>query len=166
MNVKLTMTILALATTGTMAMAQNLTLWRGETRTEILRDNTAVGVAPDGITVKVGTALPVRHLDRPQGTHYGEVADRVHWGLSAPGLKVVSVSVDEGVKPGEYSAGGLNIRVLDRVLPQPKDWYTSGAVLARRPPKMIAETGTPFSVLNSEERHGQFFAEAVKREFG
>ena len=122
MNAKLTMTILALATTGTMAMAQNLTLWRGETRTEILRDNTAVGVAPEGITVKVGTALPVRHLDRPQGTHYGEVADRVQWGSSAPGLKVVSVSVDEGVRPGEYSAGGLNIRVLDRVLPQPKDW--------------------------------------------
>ena len=49
---------------------------------------------------------------------------------------------------------------------QLKDWYTSGAVFARLPPKTIADSGTPVGLLNSEDRHGQFVAFAVNREFG
>ena len=46
------------------------------------------------------------------------------------------------------------------------DWYTRGVRFARRPPKMIAEIGTPAGLLNSGEMHGQFSAGAVNLEFG
>ena len=123
MKIKMTLAALAaLTTTVTFARTQNLTLWRGETRVEILREQTRLGVPPIGIAVKTGTAKSVRYLDRPLGTHYGEFADRVEWGSAEPGVKVLSVSVGEGVKSGEYQIGDLKVKVLDRVLPQPKDW--------------------------------------------
>ena len=34
---------------------------------------------------------------------------------------------------------------------QSRDWYTRGAVLARRPPKTMAEMGTPWGFSNSGE---------------
>src|SRR5215470_4528833 len=43
---------------------------------------------------------------------------------------------------------------------------TSGAVRARRPPKMSAEIGTPCGSLNLGEIDGHWLAGAVKREFG
>ena len=46
------------------------------------------------------------------------------------------------------------------------DWYTRGAVLARRPPNTIALTGTPAGSSNLSDRQGQFCAFAVKRELG
>src|SRR6266566_1902260 len=49
---------------------------------------------------------------------------------------------------------------------QSSDWYTSGTRLARRPPKMIAEIGTPCGSLNLDEMPGHCVAGAVKREFG
>ena len=49
---------------------------------------------------------------------------------------------------------------------QLNDWYTSGAVFARRPPKMIAEIGTPAGLLNSDEMQGQLIAGAVNLELG
>src|SRR5215472_15033023 len=45
-------------------------------------------------------------------------------------------------------------------------WKTSGAVRARRPPKMNAEIGTPCGSLNLGEIDGHWIAGAVKREFG
>src|SRR3954471_17933718 len=49
---------------------------------------------------------------------------------------------------------------------QLKDCNTSGTVVARRPPKMIAEMGTPCGSSANLLRQGLFFAGAVKREFG
>ena len=49
---------------------------------------------------------------------------------------------------------------------QDVDWYTRGAVFARRPPNTIAEIGTPAGLANSEEMQGQLIAFAVKRELG
>src|SRR5687768_4570090 len=43
---------------------------------------------------------------------------------------------------------------------------TSGTVLARRPPKMMALIGTPFGSSHLGESAGLFLAGAVKREFG
>ena len=43
---------------------------------------------------------------------------------------------------------------------------TSGTVVARRPPKMIALIGTPFGSSHSGESAGLLLAGAVKREFG
>ena len=47
-----------------------------------------------------------------------------------------------------------------------KDCSTSGMVVARRPPKIIAEIGTPFGSSANFERLGLLRAGAVKREFG
>src|SRR5271168_1933253 len=45
-------------------------------------------------------------------------------------------------------------------------WYTSGIVVARRPPKMIAEIGTPFGSSASGATAGLFLIGAAKRLFG
>src|ERR1700760_3733639 len=50
--------------------------------------------------------------------------------------------------------------------PQLNDSMTSGTVVARRPPKMMAEIGTPFGLLTSGESAGLFSAGEVKRLFG
>ncbi len=44
--------------------------------------------------------------------------------------------------------------------------YQRSGSFARRPPKMIAEIGTPAPFPNSSEMQGQFFAGAVNLEFG
>src|SRR5215470_12086164 len=49
---------------------------------------------------------------------------------------------------------------------QSNDCITSGAVRARRPPKTIAEIGTPFGSSQCGEIDGHCDAGAVKREFG
>jgi hypothetical protein len=46
------------------------------------------------------------------------------------------------------------------------DCSTSGIVVARRPPKMIAEIGTPFGSSANFDRLGLLRIGAVKREFG
>src|SRR5665647_360408 len=45
-------------------------------------------------------------------------------------------------------------------------WYTSGMVLGRRPPKRIAEIGTPFGSSQAGSIQGHWNAGAVKRAFG
>ena len=45
-------------------------------------------------------------------------------------------------------------------------WYTSGIVVARRPPKMIALIGTPFGSSHAGSMVGHCDAGAVKRELG
>src|SRR6266852_3815550 len=49
---------------------------------------------------------------------------------------------------------------------QLKAWSTSGTVVLRRPPKMIAEMGTPSGSLTCLERAGLFVIGEVKRELG
>src|SRR6516165_8379628 len=49
---------------------------------------------------------------------------------------------------------------------QLKDWSTRGTVSLRRPPKMIAEIGTPSGSLTCLERTGLFFIGEVKRLLG
>ena len=104
------------------ARTEDVTLWKGETRCLILHDHVKVGVAPAGIEVRVGTAKEIRYLDRPFGTHYRTMADRVVWGSSDPGVKVASIAVAADVSAGTYGIGDLQVTVLDRVLPPAKDW--------------------------------------------
>ena len=104
------------------ARTEDVTLWRGETFTRILHDHVKVGVAPAGFEVKVGVAKEVRYLTRPMGTHYQTFADRVEWGSTDPGVKVLSVTAPVDVKPGVYFAGDVKITVVDRVLPPAKEW--------------------------------------------
>src|SRR3989338_2457798 len=49
---------------------------------------------------------------------------------------------------------------------QSKDWYTSGATRRRRPPKRIAEIGTPSGDSHSGEMLGHCRAGAVYRALG
>src|SRR6476469_670691 len=49
---------------------------------------------------------------------------------------------------------------------QSRDSYTSGTVVARRPPKRTAEIGTPFGSSHSSAITGHCDAGAQKREFG
>src|SRR5579884_60197 len=49
---------------------------------------------------------------------------------------------------------------------QSNDWYTSGTVSARRPPKRMAEMGTPRGSSQCGEIAGLFVAGVVKRELG
>src|SRR5580704_2757651 len=49
---------------------------------------------------------------------------------------------------------------------QLKVWKTSGMVVARRPPKMIALIGTPFGSSHAGSMEGHWEAGAVKRAFG
>ena len=49
---------------------------------------------------------------------------------------------------------------------QSKAWVTSGTVVRRRPPKRIAEIGTPLGSCHSGAMLGHWLAGAVKRAFG
>src|ERR1700735_1414181 len=49
---------------------------------------------------------------------------------------------------------------------QSRDWYTSGATRARRPPKIIAEMGMPSGSSQCAEIDGDCFAATVYRELG
>ena len=104
------------------ARYDGVAVWRGETFTKLLPDSVEVGPMPDGISLKVGIAEPVRYLDRPGGTHYQYAADRVVWGSESVGLRVLSVTAAPDMKPGLYRCGAVDVTVLDRTLPPAKDW--------------------------------------------
>ena len=101
---------------------ESVTVWRGETTSLILHDHVAVGDAPAGVAFKTGVAEAVRYLDRPFGTHYHFAADRVVWGGTGVGPRVLSVSAAADAQPGTYRCGDVTLKVLDRVLPPAKDW--------------------------------------------
>ena len=109
---------------------QEIKVWRGETTTRLLDGcaekatarAVASGAMPAGISVTTGVAHEVRSLDRPMGTRYMTLADRVEWGSTAGGVKVVRVKVSPDAKPGEYMIGALKVSVIDRVLPPPSEW--------------------------------------------
>src|SRR4051812_26586997 len=74
---------------------------------------------------------------------------------TTPTLPVAAAVVSEpSVAPRKTPCDQLN------------DWSTSGTVVARRPPKMIAEMGTPPGSSANLEREGLLLIGAVKRELG
>src|SRR5262245_32729695 len=74
---------------------------------------------------------------------------------TTPTLPVAAAVVSEpSVAPRKTPCAQLN------------DCSTSGTVVARRPPKMIAEIGTPCGSSQNFDNIGLFFIGAVKREFG
>src|SRR5262249_30397416 len=74
---------------------------------------------------------------------------------TTPTLPVAAAVVSEpSVAPRKTPCDQLN------------DWSTSGTVVARRPPKMIAEMGTPAGWSANLESEGLLRIGAVKREFG
>src|SRR6195952_1487277 len=74
---------------------------------------------------------------------------------TTPTLPVAAAVVSEPVVAPKYTP-----------CVQLNDCTTSGTVVARRPPKMIAEIGTPFGSSQCFDSAGLLIAGAVKREFG
>ena len=101
--------------------------WRGETVAALVEDFAELGAAPEGIGVRFGVLKPVKYAPAVGSLQRLEVYDRVTWKSprmrSLPkGPRVVEVSVPADAKPGVYACGMMNVRVVDRVLPPPKEW--------------------------------------------
>lgn len=97
--------------------------WRGETVAARVPDFCELGSAPEGIDVKVGCLELVKYAPAPNSLERREVYDRVVWDVKPTGApRVVEISVPRTTPSGVYSCGLMNITVVDRELPAPKEW--------------------------------------------
>lgn len=120
-------TVLAgMSATGVLARSYEVPVWLGEKTAvrvpHFAENEDGFTAAPAGITVRFGVLQRVRYLKDPENVVVAESLDRVEWGSSAPGRKVVEISAAPDARPGLYECGMLRIRVLDRTLPPAKDW--------------------------------------------
>ena len=122
-TIKLTVTALCAAVSlALQARTFNLTAWRGETLAARVPDSAEIGEAPDGISMRFGVLRSVRYTPSPASLELRECYDRVEWDSDAKGPRVVEVAVPADAKPGVYACGSIEVKVLDRVMPPPKDW--------------------------------------------
>ena len=120
-----TLVVAAVAVAGAFALQARtfeVTAWRGETVAVRVPDFAELGKAPDGIKVRFGVLKSVKYAPTVESLQRLEVYDRVKWNSDDDGPRVVEVSVPADAKPGVYSCGMMNIRVVDRVLPPAKEW--------------------------------------------
>ena len=120
-----TLVVAAVAVAGAFALQARtfeVTAWRGETVAARVPDFAELGKAPDGIKVRFGVLESVKYAPSVESLQRLEVYDRVKWNSDDDGPRVVEVSVPADAKPGVYSCGMMNIRVVDRVLPPAKEW--------------------------------------------
>ena len=120
-----TLVVAAVAVAGAFALQARtfeVTAWRGETVAARVPDFAELGKAPDGIKVRFGVLKSVKYAPTVESLQRLEVYDRVEWNSDDDGPRVVEVSVPADAKPGVYSCGMMNIRVVDRVLPPAKEW--------------------------------------------
>ena len=120
-----TLVVAAVAVAGAFALQARtfeVTAWRGETVAARVPDFAELGKAPDGIKVRFGVLESVKYAPTVESLQRLEVYDRVKWNSNDDGPRVVEVSVPADAKPGVYSCGMMNIRVVDRVLPPAKEW--------------------------------------------
>ena len=120
-----TLVVAAVAVAGAFALQARtfeVTAWRGETVAARVPDFAELGKAPDGIKVRFGVLESVKYAPTVESLQRLEVYDRVKWNSDDDGPRVVEVSVPADAKPGVYSCGMMNIRVVDRVLPPAKEW--------------------------------------------
>ena len=96
--------------------------WRGETVAARVPDFARLGLAPKGLKVRFGVLKSVKYAPVPDSLQRLEVFDRVDWDSDDEGPRVVEVSVPADAKPGVYTCGHMNVRVVDRVLPPAKEW--------------------------------------------
>ena len=120
-----TLVVAAVAVAGAFALQARtfeVTAWRGETVAARVPDFAELGKAPDGIKVRFGVLESVKYAPTVESLQRLEVYGRVKWNSDDDGPRVVEVSVPADAKPGVYSCGMMNIRVVDRVLPPAKEW--------------------------------------------
>jgi len=104
------------------ARTQEISAWRGETVTERIDDAIELGKAPNGIGVRLGVLRSVKAAPEPGSLQRVEVLDRVEWTKNPKGARVIEVSVPADAEPGVYKCGMIDIRVVDRTLPPPREW--------------------------------------------
>ena len=120
-----TLVVAAVTVAGAFALQARtfeVTAWRGETVAARVPDFAELGKAPEGIGVRFGVLKSVKYAPTAESLQRLEVYDRVEWKSDDDGPRVVEVSVPADAKPGVYSCGMMNIRVIDRVLPPAKEW--------------------------------------------
>ena len=125
------------------AQAVEISAWRGEKVFATVRHmNGGEASAPytpafEGLPVgfggRIGLLRAIKFERTPNAGDFTSSEDRVLWGAGEPFLAPGSsrtvafeVKVPAAARPGRYSfkAGGepVELRVVDRVLPEPKDW--------------------------------------------
>ena len=115
----LTMALMTVLAAG--ARSFEVSVWRGETAAFAL-DERAEIKAPEGLGLRLGTAKEVKYISKPGGRHYQSALDKVVWGDTKGPHFWAEVTVPVEAKPGVYDMGMYKIRVVDRVLPPPRDW--------------------------------------------
>jgi hypothetical protein len=123
--------------------------WRGETVAALVEDfaipDMELHNLPRGVKGRIGTLREVRYMTAPKSLQYTYCADRVEWNSAAAGPRVVELEIAADVAPGKYLVGAMELDIVDRVLPQAKDWkfYLD---LWQHPWSVSRVTGTvPFS---------------------
>ena len=125
------------------AQAMDVSAWRGETLFVTFKHvnggessvpyKPAFEELPAGFTGRIGLARPIKFEREPNSGEFITADDRVLWGAEEPYLAsgkartvAFEVKVSADARPGQYHfrAGGepVNLRVVNRVLPEPKDW--------------------------------------------
>ena len=104
-----------------LAAALSLSAWRGEELYAPVPRSVKLGEAPAPLAMKVGSLRSVAYQEKPKNDDWRMTFDRIEWGSDVGGPRVVSISVPREAKPGEYAIGELTLKVVDRVLPEPKD---------------------------------------------
>ena len=96
--------------------------WRGETVAVRVPDFAELAPAPGGIGVRYGVMKSVKYAPSVESLQRLEVYDRVKWGDDDDGPRVAEVCVPADARPGVYECGMMRVRVVDRVLPPPREW--------------------------------------------
>ncbi|MBQ5795900.1 MAG: DUF4091 domain-containing protein [Kiritimatiellae bacterium] len=100
----------------------SVTLWRGERRVTHIPDYTELGEDPAGITVRRGVLKGVKYRSHPYYLGIAETYDRVEWDTEIGGPRLAEIYVPAETKPGVYTCGLMDIKVIDRVMPPPEEW--------------------------------------------
>ena len=117
-----------LAVIGMLAQARQFEVaaWRGESVAALVEDYAVpdmdLGLLPEGVKGRIGTLREVRYMTAPKSLQYLYCADRVEWDSDESGPRVIELTVASDAKPGVYDVGPMKLKIVDRLLPQPKDW--------------------------------------------
>ena len=121
MKVAVLIVTAVLASSG-VARTFEVAAWRGETVAARVPDFAELAPSPSEVSVRYGVLKSVKYAPEPESLQRIEVYDRVKWGSDDDGPRVAEVRVPANARPGVYECGMMRIRVVDRVLPPPKEW--------------------------------------------